>query len=56
MRGLTVVALIGVLIWAWMWRLDAKLVQAPNYVLITDRWKGTVYICDYEACSHVYPQ
>jgi hypothetical protein len=54
-RALLIVVSLGIVIWAWMFRIDAK--DGGNHsAIVTDRWSGTVYLCDLLHCYQLHPE
>ena len=54
MRPLLIILLIGILIFAWLFRIAAT-VKSDTTILVTDRWTGHVYVCDVGGCFKWYP-
>jgi hypothetical protein len=54
MRALLGLVAVGILIIAWITRLDVKAV--PSGVVVHNRWTGTVYNCDLAGCIVIYPK
>jgi hypothetical protein len=53
-KALLIVLSLAVVLWAWMYRLDATS-PSTGIVHVTDRWTGRVYVCaDVEQCRRLY--
>jgi hypothetical protein len=57
MRVLLIVIAAGIMIAAWMNRIDAH-AGAQGTAIITDRWTHNVYLCamDMPRCLTIYPR
>jgi Double zinc ribbon len=47
---------LGIAIWGWMVRMDKMTTGDPLMVYVTDRWLGTVQLCNQRDCKQIYPQ
>ena len=56
MRALLAIVSIGILAAGWMLRIDAQSEAQSGGAVVTDRWTGTVYLCDFGRCSVLYPR
>jgi len=45
-------------VFAWLFRIDAKPTSNPLIAIVTNRWTGTVFFCSSgaEHCAQIYPK
>jgi hypothetical protein len=53
--GFLIAALV---VFAWMFRIDARPTTPVGVAIVTDRWTGTVVLCSaasFDNCAQIYP-
>jgi len=53
-KALLALLLVALVVWAWMYRLDAQTVSSMGTGLITDRILGRVYWCNTIECVRMW--